>query len=179
MNFKGIFLVSSGFFCLKEPDAAFLGLANFSLNLSKSLFLIKTSPLISISLGKFLYTPSINQIKKQTTNIRIELNAFLLNKNASRYHRSWNPSDLFSPDVGLSRSPQICSKVDFPLPDGPTNATLPPGGMRSVRALTPPPMPTRRPPPPPPPSVLESLCSATESVLVVVRAALDQVPRAL
>ena len=35
------------------------------------------------------------------------------------------------------------------------------------------------PAPPPPPSVLESLCSAMESVLVVVRAALDQVPRAL
>ena len=30
MNFKGIFLVSSEFFCLKEPDAAFLGFANFS-----------------------------------------------------------------------------------------------------------------------------------------------------
>ena len=48
-------LVSSGFFCLKEPDAAFLGFANFSLRLLKSLVWIKTSPLTSISLGKFLF----------------------------------------------------------------------------------------------------------------------------
>ena len=52
INFKGIFFVSSGFFCLKEPDAAFLGFANLSFNNSKSLFLINISPLISISSGK-------------------------------------------------------------------------------------------------------------------------------
>jgi len=51
---RGIFLVSSGSFCLNEPDAAFLGFANFLFKLLKSLFWIKTSPLISISLGKFL-----------------------------------------------------------------------------------------------------------------------------
>ena len=30
MNLSGILLVANGFFCLKEPDAAFLGLENFS-----------------------------------------------------------------------------------------------------------------------------------------------------
>jgi hypothetical protein len=45
-------LVSSGFFCRNDPDAAFLGLANFSFKFSKSLFCINTSPLISISSGK-------------------------------------------------------------------------------------------------------------------------------
>ena len=30
INLNGILLVSSGFFCLKDPDAAFLGLANLS-----------------------------------------------------------------------------------------------------------------------------------------------------
>ena len=53
MNFKGIFFVSSGFFCLSDPDAAFLGFANFAFKFLKSLFCIKTSPLISISSGKF------------------------------------------------------------------------------------------------------------------------------
>ena len=53
-NFKGIILVSSGFFCLNDPDAAFLGFANFSFKVLKSLFCIKTSPLISISTGKSL-----------------------------------------------------------------------------------------------------------------------------
>ena len=53
-NFKGIFFVWLGSFCLKLPEAAFLGLANLSLIFSKSLFDIYTSPLISISLGKFL-----------------------------------------------------------------------------------------------------------------------------
>ena len=52
MKFRGIFFVSSGFFCLNDPDAAFLGFANLSFKFSKSLFLIKTSPLISISSGK-------------------------------------------------------------------------------------------------------------------------------
>ena len=52
INFNGIFFVSSEFFCLKEPEAAFLGFANFSFNFSKSLFFINTSPLISISSGK-------------------------------------------------------------------------------------------------------------------------------
>ena len=52
MNLRGIFLVSSAFFCLKEPEAAFRGFANFSLILLKSLFEIKTSPLISIKSGK-------------------------------------------------------------------------------------------------------------------------------
>ena len=55
INFNGILLVSFGSFCLKEPDAAFLGLANFPLSFLKSLFWIKTSPLISISSGKSLY----------------------------------------------------------------------------------------------------------------------------
>tara|TARA_Y100001958_G_scaffold150753_1_gene134911 strand:+ start:56 stop:316 length:261 start_codon:yes stop_codon:yes gene_type:complete len=53
INFSGISFVFFGSFCLKEPDAAFLGFANLSLNPSKSLFLIKTSPLISISSGIF------------------------------------------------------------------------------------------------------------------------------
>ena len=51
---SGIFFVSLGFFCLNEPDAAFLGLAKLSDNFLKSLFLINTSPLISISSGKSL-----------------------------------------------------------------------------------------------------------------------------
>jgi hypothetical protein len=54
MNFKGIFFVSLGFFCRNDPDAAFLGFANFSFKFSKSLFCINTSPLISISSGKSL-----------------------------------------------------------------------------------------------------------------------------
>ena len=29
INLRGIFLVSLGFFCLKEPEAAFLAFANF------------------------------------------------------------------------------------------------------------------------------------------------------
>ena len=45
-------MVSSGFFCRKEPEAAFLGFANLSFKFSKSLFLMNTSPLISISVGK-------------------------------------------------------------------------------------------------------------------------------
>ena len=47
-------MVSSGFFCRNDPDAAFLGFANFSFKFSKSLFCINTSPLISISSGKSL-----------------------------------------------------------------------------------------------------------------------------
>ena len=46
--------MSSEFFCLSDPDAAFLGFANFSFKFLKSLFCINTSPLISISSGKFL-----------------------------------------------------------------------------------------------------------------------------
>ena len=53
INLSGILLVTNGSFCLKDPEAAFLGFANFSLIFSKSLFSIKTSPLISISSGKF------------------------------------------------------------------------------------------------------------------------------
>ena len=53
INLSGILAVIVGSFCLKDPDAAFLGLANFSLIFLKSLFSINTSPLISISLGKF------------------------------------------------------------------------------------------------------------------------------
>ena len=37
-----------------DPEAAFLGFANLSFKLSKSLFRINTSPLISISCGKSL-----------------------------------------------------------------------------------------------------------------------------
>ena len=48
------FVLFFGSFCLREPEAAFLGLANLSFNFSKSVFLIKTSPLISISSGIFL-----------------------------------------------------------------------------------------------------------------------------
>ena len=59
INLKGIFLVSEGSFWRKEPDAAFLGLANLSGNFLKSEFLIKTSPLISISFGKFFYFISL------------------------------------------------------------------------------------------------------------------------
>ena len=40
-------------FCLKEPDAAFLGFANFVFIFLKSSFSIKTSPRTSISFGKF------------------------------------------------------------------------------------------------------------------------------
>ena len=54
INLRGIFFVSSGFFCLREPEAAFLGFANLSLILLKSFFEINTSPLTSISLGKLL-----------------------------------------------------------------------------------------------------------------------------
>ena len=39
-NFKGIFAVSLGSFCLKDPPAAFLGLAKSSLIFLKSLLLI-------------------------------------------------------------------------------------------------------------------------------------------
>ena len=53
INFSGILAVIIGSFCLNDPDAAFLGFANFSLIFLKSLFSINTSPLISISLGKF------------------------------------------------------------------------------------------------------------------------------
>ena len=52
INFKGIFLVSLGFFCLNVPEAAFRALAKLFFILSKSLLVIKTSPLISISSGK-------------------------------------------------------------------------------------------------------------------------------
>ena len=48
------FLFYLDLFCLKDPEAAFLGLAKFSFNFSKSEFFIKTSPLISISVGIFL-----------------------------------------------------------------------------------------------------------------------------
>ena len=51
-NLKGILEVLFASFCLREPDAAFLGLANFSFKFLKSLFCINTSPLISISFGK-------------------------------------------------------------------------------------------------------------------------------
>ena len=37
-NFKGIFFVSLGSFCLKEPPAAFLGFANFLVIFLKSDF---------------------------------------------------------------------------------------------------------------------------------------------
>ena len=40
INFKGIFFVSIESFCLNEPDAAFLGFANFAFNFLKSFFLI-------------------------------------------------------------------------------------------------------------------------------------------
>ena len=53
INLSGILLVTDGSFCLKDPEAAFLGFANFSLISLKSLFSIKTSPLMSISSGKF------------------------------------------------------------------------------------------------------------------------------
>ena len=56
MKLSGIFFVSKGSFCLKDPDAAFLGFANLSDNSLKSEFFIKTSPLISISFGKFLFS---------------------------------------------------------------------------------------------------------------------------
>ena len=52
MNWSGIFLVWFGSFCLNDPEAAFLGFAKLSLIFSKSLLDMKTSPLISISLGK-------------------------------------------------------------------------------------------------------------------------------
>ena len=52
MKLSGIFFVSFGSFCLRDPEAAFLGFANFSFILIKSFFLINTSPLISTSLGK-------------------------------------------------------------------------------------------------------------------------------
>ena len=65
INFKGILLVTSGFFWRNDPDAAFLGLANFPSIFLKSLLLINTSPRISISLGKLLvsiYSPTKGQI---------------------------------------------------------------------------------------------------------------------
>ena len=52
INLRGILEVINGSFCRNDPEAAFLGLANFSLIFLKSLFSIKTSPLISISSGK-------------------------------------------------------------------------------------------------------------------------------
>ena len=55
IKLRGIFFVSFGSFCLREPDAAFLGFAKFSLILRKSFFLINTSPLISISSGKLSF----------------------------------------------------------------------------------------------------------------------------
>ena len=54
INFNGILLVARESFCLKDPEAAFLGFANLSLILLKSLFSIKTSPRISISVGRLL-----------------------------------------------------------------------------------------------------------------------------
>ena len=59
INFNGMLAVIAGSFCLNDPDAAFLGLANFSLIFLKSLFSINTSPLISISLGKFFSFTSL------------------------------------------------------------------------------------------------------------------------
>ena len=56
---KGIFFVSVGSFCLSDPDAAFLGFAKLSFNLIKSFFFMKTSPLISISIGKSLFLISL------------------------------------------------------------------------------------------------------------------------
>ena len=41
MNFNGIFFVSLGFFCLKDPEAAFLGFANLFDKFLKSEFFIK------------------------------------------------------------------------------------------------------------------------------------------
>jgi len=38
INFNGILFVAFGSFCLKDPDAAFLGFANFSLIFLKSSF---------------------------------------------------------------------------------------------------------------------------------------------
>ena len=38
INLNGILAVSSGFFCLSDPDAAFLGFANLFFIESKSLF---------------------------------------------------------------------------------------------------------------------------------------------
>ena len=38
MNLSGIFLVSSEFFCLNDPEAAFLGFAKLFFKFSKSLF---------------------------------------------------------------------------------------------------------------------------------------------
>ena len=52
INLSGILLVTVESFCLKDPEAAFLGFANFLFIFFKSLFSIKTSPLISISFGK-------------------------------------------------------------------------------------------------------------------------------
>ena len=40
INLRGIFFVSRESFCLNEPDAAFLGFANFSFKFSKSFFVI-------------------------------------------------------------------------------------------------------------------------------------------
>ena len=37
INFNGIFFVSMESFCLNEPEAAFLGFANFSFSFSKSI----------------------------------------------------------------------------------------------------------------------------------------------
>ena len=53
INFKGIFFVSMESFCLNEPEAAFLGFANFSFGFQNQFYLCKP-PLISIFFGKSL-----------------------------------------------------------------------------------------------------------------------------
>ena len=45
-------MVSLESFCLNEPPAAFLGLANLCFSFSKSFFPINTSPRISINSGR-------------------------------------------------------------------------------------------------------------------------------
>ena len=58
-NFKGIFAVSSDFFCLREPAAALRGLANLSLSFRKSDLLMYTSPLISKVWGRSNFDRSL------------------------------------------------------------------------------------------------------------------------
>ena len=41
------------------------------------------------------------------------------------------PARRYSPEVGWSRQPRICIKVDFPEPDGPMIATNSPSLTRS------------------------------------------------
>src|SRR3712207_4543719 len=41
------------------------------------------------------------------------------------------PLNEYDPDVGRSRHPTMCRRVDFPDPDGPTIATHSPGHTRS------------------------------------------------